>query len=391
MIKEVRSEYNKQFTQERYNSFLQEVNNTYRFPVDFRLAETPIFLSQEFTTKLYNACEEILSQLQSENFSQHAQTAIPPGLEVPNETNHTTFLQLDFALALDNDGTMVPRLIELQGFPSLYCYQVFQDKMFRKHFSIPENMVTYFSGLDKISYLNMMRETIVGNLNPENVILLEIEPFKQKTRIDFVCTEAMLGVQSVCVTEIVKRGSKLFYQNNGKEIPIERIYNRVIFDELLRKKPEMSFSLTDELDVTWVGHPNWYFKISKHTLPFLKSEYVPQTFFLNDLTEYPSDLSNFVLKPLYSFAGSGVEVDVTKEMLGNIQQKENYILQRKITYAPAIETPDGFSKAEIRMMFVWNEKPMLVNNLVRLSKGKMIGVDFNKDKTWVGSSLAYHY
>jgi hypothetical protein len=200
----------------------------------------------------------------------------------------------------------------------------------------------------------------------------------------------MLGVKSACVTEILKRGNKLYYQNNGIAIPIERIYNRVIFDELLRKKPPMNFSFTDDLDVTWIGHPNWYFKISKHTLPFLKSEYVPETFFLSNLTEYPSDLMNFVLKPLYSFAGSGVEVDVTIETLDSIKQKEHYILQRKITYAPAIETPDGFSKAEIRMMFVWNEKPMLVNNLVRLSKGKMIGVDFNKDKTWVGSSLAYH-
>jgi hypothetical protein len=99
---------------------------------------------------------------------------------------------------------------------------------------------------------------------------------------------------------------------------------------------------------------------------------------------------------LYSFAGEGVEVDVTKEMLDKITSSSNlpagqdYILQKKIEYAPLVETPDGFAKAEIRMMFIWNDKPLLVNNLVRMSKGKMMGVAFNKDKTWVGSSLAYH-
>ncbi len=390
MIKALRSEYNQQFTHERYNAYLHELNNTYRFPVDFRLAETPIFLSQELTTNLYRACEELLSQLQSENFLQHAQTAIPPGLAVPNETNHTTFLQLDFAIAQDDKGNIVPRLIELQGFPSLYCYQVFQDDVMRKHFPIPENLSTYFRGLNKTSYIQLLKETLVGNANPEQVILLEIEPEKQKTRIDFACTEALLGVRPVSLTDVYKRGKKLFYKTDGKEIPVERIYNRVIFDELQRKNLELNFSFGDELDVAWVGHPNWYFKISKHTLPFLKSTFVPETYFVSELKVYPSDLSNYVLKPLYSFAGSGVEVDVTNEMLNSIGQKENYILQKKINYAPAIETPDGYSKAEIRMMFVWNEKPMLVNNLVRLSKGKMMGVDFNKNKTWVGSSLAYH-
>ncbi|MBI3193231.1 MAG: hypothetical protein HYZ34_02045, partial [Ignavibacteriae bacterium] len=318
MIKEIRTEYNRNFTQDRYESFLNELNTTYRFPVDFRIAETPIFLPDIFLNELQKACDEILAQLISPSFKQHSETAIPHGWEVPNQDNHTTFLQLDFAISQDEAGNIVPRLIELQGFPSLYCYQVFQDEVFRKHFLNPEGMRTFFSGLDKESYLRLLNETIIGNSNPENVILLEIVPHKQKTRIDFVCTEAMLGVKPTCVTELRKRGTKLFYQNNGKEIPVVRIYNRVIFDELQRKPLTTQFNFTDELDITWVGHPNWYFKISKHTLPFLKSEYVPETFYLGDLTEYPSDLNNFVLKPLFSFAGSGVEVDVTKEMLDTI-------------------------------------------------------------------------
>lgn len=391
MIPELRKKFNREFTLQRYEAFLNELHTTYRYPVDFRVAETPIFLPEEFVQKLSTACNEILSQLQTSEFTKHSSTAIPQGLSVPNETPHTTFLQLDFAIASDEAGNIVPRLIELQGFPSLYCYQVLQDDVMRKHFGIPDGMVAYFSGYDKTTYLNFLNNVIVADTDPHSVILLEIEPEKQKTRTDFVCAEAMLGIQIVSLTDVYKRGKKLYYKKEGKEFPIERIYNRVIFDELQRKNLALNFSFSDELDALWVGHPNWYFKISKHTLPFLKSEYIPPAFFLSDLNKYPDNLNKYVLKPLYSFAGAGVEVDVTPELLNNIQTKENYILQRKIAYADAIATPDGFSKAEIRMMFLWQNKPVLVNNLVRLSKGKMMGVDFNKNKTWVGSSLAYHY
>ncbi len=312
-------------------------------------------------------------------------------MNVPNETVHTIFLQIDFAIATDETGKIFPRLIELQGFPSLYGFQIFQDEVVRHHFDIPEPLVTYFNGLNKQPYTKLLHDTIIGTSDPKSVILLEIEPEKQKTRIDFVCTEHYLGLEVVSLTDVFQQGNKLFYKKEGKTFPIERIYNRVIFDELQRTDIKLNFKLTDDVDVHWVGHPNWFFKISKHTLPFFKSQYVPPAYFLSDLKEYPSDLQNYVLKPLYSFAGAGVEVDVTKEMLDTVAQKENYILQKKISYAPTIATPDGFSKAEIRMMFIWNEKPVLVNNLVRLSKGAMMGVNFNKNKTWVGSSLAFHY
>ncbi|KAA0250923.1 MAG: hypothetical protein EDM75_12860, partial [Chlorobiota bacterium] len=234
------------------------------------------------------------------------------------------------------------------------------------------------------------KKTILGDSAPENVILLEIEPDKQKTLIDFVVTGQLTGIKPVCITDVIKRGRKLYYLDGGREIPIDRIYNRVIYDELFRKDVQAAFKFQDDLDVHWVGHPDWFFLISKYSLPYLKSEHVPECHFLSDLQEYPSDLKNFVLKPLFSFAGLGVEVDVTKELLDSKTERHNYILQRKIEYAPLIETPEDYSKCEIRMMYLWNEKPVLVNNLTRFSKGKMMGVDFNKNKTWVGSGTAYH-
>ena len=254
-------------------------------------------------------------------------------------------------------------------------------------------MALVFSGLDENSYLELLRRVIVADANLENVILLEIEPEKQKTRIDFAATESLLGISPVCLTKIKKRGRQLFYQRDGREVRIERIYNRVIFDELLRR-PELDigFAFQDDLDVTWVGHPNWYFRISKHSLPFLKTEHTSPAFFAD---EFPAAerIDDYVLKPLYSFAGLGVDMEPTREKLRTLKNPSEWILQKKVDYAAFVPTTDGpKSKAEIRMMFVWPERgePVLVNNLVRMSQGKMMGVDFNKDKTWVGSSIALH-
>jgi hypothetical protein len=260
--------------------------------------------------------------------------------------------------------------------------------------AIPRHWTSSFGGMKDDAYIELLRRTIVAKAHPENVILLEIEPKKQKTRIDFAATETLLGIPSVCLTKLKKRGRQLFYEHDGGEVRIERIYNRVIFDELIRR-PDLNlpFRFQDDLDVKWVGHPNWYFRISKHSLPFLKTEHTSPAFFAD---EFPSHdkIGNYVLKPLYSFAGLGVDMEPTREKLSTLENPHEWILQKKVRYAEFVPTPDGpKSKAEIRMMFVWPEnesKPTLANNLVRMSQGKMMGVDFNKDKTWVGSSIALH-
>jgi hypothetical protein len=292
------------------------------------------------------------------------------------------------------DGRLTPRLIELQAFPSLYAFQLFFLSCLRKTFPvIPRHWTSSFGGLKDEAYLELLRSVIVGNSKPENVILLEIEPEKQKTRIDFACTETLLGVRPICLTKLRKRGAQLFYEWDGREVRIERIYNRVIFDELIRR-PDLNpaFRFQDELDVKWVGHPNWYFRISKHSLPFLKTEHTAPAFFAS---EFPAgeSLDAYVLKPLYSFAGLGVDMEPTPEKLRALEKPQEWILQKKVNYAEFVPTVDGRkSKAEIRMMFIWPDdgEPVLVNNLVRMSQGKMMGVDFNKEKTWVGSNIALH-
>lgn len=394
MIPALRQRYNAAFTDECYTAFLRELNQAMYWPVDFRVAESPLFFDGETTRELVKAAADIVGQLAKPEFRKHARTAIPQGLEVPRETEFPHFLAVDFALCHDASGKVLPQLIELQGFPTVACWQVLLANSYRKHFAgIPADFTPYFGGLDEESYLATLRTAMVGDCLPENTVLLEIAPGEQKTRIDFACTHALLGVRPMCVTKIVKRGRQLYYFSGGREVPIHRIFNRVIFDELLRKNPPMKFSFADDLDVQWAGHPNWYFRISKHTLPFLRSPYVPDCRFVSQLGgSIPADPENYVLKPLYSFAGLGVDIAPTREKIATLEKPAEWLLQRKVAYAPVLETPDGPAKAEVRLIFAGDGSgmPKLVNNLVRLTKGAMHGVDFNKGKTWVGASAGFH-
>ena len=390
MIPELRKKYNHSFNPKAYDAFINDLKTFTYYPIDFRVSETPLFLNYDLTKKILEASDDLITQINDGIFKRKSENAIPPNLRVPNEDSHPQFLCLDFAITKDDSGNFIPKLIELQGFPSLFSYQYFLDKIVRRHFDIPQNFSSFFNGLDGEKYTHLLRKVILADKDPKNVILLEINPPLQKTRVDFACTEELTGIKTVNLSDVVRNGKKLFYKNNDKEIPVERIYNRVIYDELQRKNFKFNFSFSDDLDVEWAGHPNWFFKISKYSLPLLKGKYVPHCYFLNTLDKYPDDLSRFVLKPLFSFAGLGVEVNVTKNKLDKVIDRSNYILQEKVEYAPVIETPDGYARVEVRLMLLWDKEPIVATNLVRTSKGKMMGVDFNKNKTWVGSNLAYH-
>ena len=394
MDRKLRAAFNAEFTPEKHAALVRCVNETEKWPADFRISETPIFLTREFTDEVTRAANEIIAVTRTPEFAQHAASAVPKQLEVPNESGHPNFHVVDFAICAEGDR-LVPRLIELQAFPSLFGFQLLLLGCIRKAYPvIPRQWTSSFGGVKDEAYLDLLRRTIIAESDPENVILLDIEPEKQKTRVDFAATEKLLGIRSVCVTKIRKRQRQLFYERDGREARIERIYNRVIFDELIRRPDlNLSFRFQDDLDVTWVGHPNWYFRISKHSLPFLKTQHTSPTFFVD---KFPGgeNLDDYVLKPLYSFAGHGVDMEPTPERIGALENPHEWILQQKVDYAAFVPTVDGKkSKAEIRMMFVWPENehdPTLVNNLVRMSQGKMMGVDFNIDKTWVGASIALY-
>ncbi|WP_018621372.1 hypothetical protein [Spirosoma luteum] len=401
MIQSVRQRYNEVFSPELYRAFLDRIEADLPGQLDFRVAESPIFIPKLLTGKLLQACDDIIDVITRDDFRALSEKAIPASQRVPNEPGdgpdaHTQFLAVDFAVCKDpSNGEFVPQLIELQGFPSLYGYQPYLATLFRTFYPIPDNLSHLFNAATNIDYLGQLRQMLVGDCQPEEVILLEIYPEKQKTRIDFVLTEKATGVAPVCLTKIRKEGRALYYEKEGRQIRIKRIYNRLIFDDL-KHFPDLKtdFQLTDDVDVEWIGHPNWFFRISKYTLPLLKSPYVPDSYYLSDLPEYPADLENYVLKPLFSFAGSGVKLNVTPADLDAIpfDQRDGYLLQKKVVYEPVIQSPDGLVKCEIRMLFIWpkgDEKPTLLTNLGRLSRGEMIGVDFNKNKDWVGGTICF--
>ncbi len=387
MLPNLRDDFNRRFTAARYQGFLKMLEEAAGAKVEFRVCETPVFMPEAVRLRFEQTARELVDQLRRPAYLNESLAAVPAAFRVPHDDAHPLFLAIDFAVTRENNGELQPKLIELQGFPSLYAYQLVLCQTYLRAYELGP-LRYLLDGLHEAEYVRLFREALLAGHDPENVVLMEIEPEKQKTAVDFACTERLTGVKAVCITRIKKRGRRLFYQANGREIAIERIYNRVIVDEFIKKGIAIDFDFRDDLEVEWAGHPNWYFRISKFSLPHLNHPAVPRTFFLHTLAHYPEPLSQYILKPLYSFAGSGVVIDLSREQLDAIPaaERHNYILQEKISYAPVIKTPDEAAKVEIRMMFIWQKRPRLVNWLARLSKGKMMGVDYNKNKEWIGSS-----
>jgi hypothetical protein len=395
VIPELRDRFNANFTDDTYRRFVRAMEEEVGTPIEFRPCETPVFLPKSLVDELLAASRQIVSQLDTPEYLAISRRSIPVEFDVPNEGRHPLFVQVDFALVDDGTGRIVPRLIELQGCPSLYAYQAILPHFYRRYFNLdgPEVLDHLLDGLSEEEYLRRFSETVLNGHDPREVVLMEIEPLSQKTLPDFRATEKLIGVSPVCITDLIRRGRKLFYRRDGQEVEIRRLYNRVIIDELVRRAIHPPFDLREDLDVEWAGHPNWYFRWSKFALPYLRHPTVPRSWFLDQLPEVPADPENFVLKPLFSFAGAGVRIRITAEDIERIPEEERsgYLLQERVEYAPVVRTPDGPSRVEVRIMFLWPEgsAPIPVTTLTRLSKGLMMGVDFNRNQTWVGSSCAF--
>ena len=391
MIESIRKRFNEEFSQEKYQAFLQDIASDFDYAPTFRIAETPFFIPKTLQSQIFEGCNQVIEFIKRPDFKQLTQRSIELNTAVPNEDAHTQFLAIDFGICEEN-GQLIPKLIEVQGFPSIFNFQFNLYRKIQRIYPFLKDLSPYPSGIDEEIYLKKLKEVVYGDFSPREVVLLEIEPEKQNTKIDFYYARKDLGIPLICVTEVIKEGKKLFYRDlKGEKIQIRRIYNRVIFDELdLRKDLKLQFSFEEELDVEWAGHPNWYTRISKFILPYLKGPYFIDTKLLSELDSIPEDLENYVLKPLFSFSGAGVIFHVKKEDVDAVKDKDLYILQKKVHYAPVIQSPDGKVKVEVRVLCLWPEKdesPTIVGNLVRLSRGEMIGVKFNKDKDWVGGTI----
>src|SRR5258705_6272849 len=292
MVPAIRRDFNAHFSVDKYESFLKDLNSVHPGALEFRVAETPVFVPKDFTKKMLDACESIVDIIVQPKFKELTKNAIPKELIVPGENYQSHFIAFDFGVCINGKGEYEPQLIEMQGFPTLFAYEVLLDDVFRKHFDVPQNFEAYLGGYNRETYIKELHAIVVGKQAPGNVILLEIFPKQQKTRIDFYCVEDYLGVKMVCLTELIKEGKKLYYMDEGKKTEVKRIYNRVIFDDLQQQPPEVQEKgkiLFEELEVEWVPHPNWFYRITKYTLPFIRHPYVPETFFLNEVKEPPAD------------------------------------------------------------------------------------------------------
>jgi hypothetical protein len=393
MIPSLRARFNRDYTPEKYRQFLQDLRAMCGTPTEFRVSETPCFLPQSLMKQMCDYGRELTQQLvNSKEYRKLSDAAVPTAYNVANENTLPMFVQVDFGLVRVANGKLEPKLVELQAFPSLYGYQPALARQYRESYGLNKELKVFFSDLEEGSYWQLMRRVIVGDSDPRNVALLEIDPFEQKTLPDFLITQKWLHIAIVNIRDVVKQGKYLFYRKDKQLVPIHRIYNRCIVDELVRKNVNLPFDFRDEFDVEWAGHPNWYFRISKFSIPYLKHRSVPKTFFLNELKKIPADRENYVLKPLYAFAGAGIRFAPTDEELAAIPagQRHDYILQERMNFTPVIRTPHGDTQVEVRIMYVWPEEGELtpVLPLIRMGRGKMMGVDHNRNLEWVGSSAA---
>jgi len=393
MIPALREEFNRDFTPAKYQNLLASLDRISGTHIEYRVSETPCFLTKALVDTMSEYGRDLIFQLvNNPNYRRISDVSIPPKYKVPNEPALPMWVAVDFGLVRERNGAIEPRLVELQAFPSLYGYQPRMAEQYIETYGLSKDLGVYLSGYHHDSYWELIRKLIVADHDPENVILMEIDPQHQKTLPDFNITQEKLGIAVVDILSLTKRGKRLYYKKDGREIEVGRIYNRTIVDELERKGITLPFDLRDEIDVEWAGHPNWYFRISKFSIPYLQHRCVPRTWFVDEDPVVPTDNQNYLLKPLYSFAGTGIKFAPTEADIDAIPaaERHDYILQERMRFEPLIQTPHGPTQMEIRMMYVWPEGGDLtpVLPLIRMGRGMMMGVDHNKNLEWVGSSAA---
>ncbi len=387
MISSLRQPFNRAWTPAAYRRFLALIEERSGVAAQFRHSETPCFLPSPLVDKMARYGREMVEQLlANERYQRDSRAAIPERYRAPNEDPVPLFVQTDFGL----DPQLEPKLVEIQGFPSLYAYQPVMASCYRDAYGIDPALSALPSGLSIEEYHALLGRAILGGRDPAQVVLLEIDPDRQKTRCDFLVTERLFGVRTVDVRAVSKQGRRLYYERDGRLIPIERIYNRAIVDELERRSIALPFDFRDDLDVEWAGHPNWFFRLSKFSLPYLCHPAAPASLFLDRADSVPHP-ERYVLKPLYSFAGLGVVVGPTAEQIAAVPAalRSQYLLQERIDFIPVVETPAGPAKIEIRIMYLWLEELRPVNTIVRMGRGAQMGVDHNKGFEWVGASAGF--
>ncbi len=389
MIRVHRERFNRAFTPERYQAYVDALERRTGGLIEFHLSETPCFFARDLMDRLVAAAEDLVRQLlDNATYRAAADAVVPERYRVAGGEPLPTCVAVDFGL-LETPIGIEGRLVELQAFPSLYGFQPEMAATCMEAYALDNRLTPFLAGRDDAAYTALMHEALVGPHDPREVVLMDLAPAHQKTRPDFVATERRWGIRAIDPAEVVRDGRRLFYRREGALTRIARVYNRIIPDELEHKGVTLPFDYRDDLDLEWIGGPDWFFRISKFSIPWLKHPWVPETHYLSDAAERPADRDEWLLKPLFSFAGSGIVFAPTDEQMAAIPAaaRRQYILQRRVHFTPVIDTPHGATQAEIRLMFVrCHDAYQPVLPLVRMGRGRMMGVDYNKGLAWVGAA-----
>lgn len=362
------------YSPEAYNRVVSDIRREAGDPC-MRMCETPVFIPQDYADQMVQGSVDIIRQ------TLQLDLPVPPAFSLPSVPKRPTFFIVDFAVTKDG-----PRLIEMQGFSSNLLFMPLAAEIYQTNYGLGDKYKALFCDIEDI------RKAVMGDHAPENVILLEINPWQQPSRRDFIVTQRMFGIPVVDIIDVIRRGRELFYINaEGEETRIHRIYNRVVPGEYqsLGMAERVAFQFSDDLDVEWAGHPSWFLRASKYALPYLQHPLAPQAWFLDQMSSYPMDLENYVLKPAFLNAGIGVKLDITEADINAIDllRRSQYILMQKVAYEPFIPDLAGHKRcAEIRVMFVWPDNGALTHTgfSARVMRGNDVNAGVWSKDVWCG-------
>ncbi len=71
MIPHLRKLFNESFTEEKYQAFLKDLDSKHPGAIEFRIAETPVFVPDLFKEQMISACESIVDIITAPGFMKN--------------------------------------------------------------------------------------------------------------------------------------------------------------------------------------------------------------------------------------------------------------------------------------------------------------------------------
>jgi len=279
----------------------------------FKATSSEVFLfPKELKSELIEAATGITNQLFSSRVLTLAESNITDNSNILDFRSYKNlpepyFMTIDLAYA-PGGGTNF-KLIEAQAFLSI-------SHMFFEHYS-------KLLDLNRDVFLNFEAyQHFLRKIQNNHSILLEDCPWEQKTAIDFHLLQKQASIEVLNFRGIL--GSHALKE--------KLIYNRLIFADLTAQEfANAKISLSGLPNARWLHHPDWYYFVSKSSLPYITSPWAAQSFLVADKPLNFEPKSNaWVLKPLFDYGCSGVNLNPSRTDIENVDAPKEWLLQQKI-------------------------------------------------------------